>query len=67
MISESTHQIDDKISWHKSKLELAEAQLHYHQEQLSKLLAFKEMQRIGKSLGMNVKQTNQYLELLEAH
>ena len=36
------HQIDDKISWHKTKLELAEAQLHYHQEQLSKLLAFKE-------------------------
>lgn len=34
--------IDERISWHQKKLELAEAQLHYHQEQLSKLLAFKE-------------------------
>ena len=42
IMPEYIHQIDDKIEWHKTKLELAEAQLHYHQEQLSKLLAFKE-------------------------
>jgi hypothetical protein len=66
-MAEPIRQIDEKIAWHERKIEIAEHQIKYHTQEREKLMVFKEKQRISESLGMDQKQTNQYLELLEAH